>query len=157
MPEGSVAKKDGWAFITVLPKRGWKERKSLKWWMVSLKCVCVSEATLKCPCLTDPDLTQTLSTCVDVCGLWVCVHLCVHVSVWPDFSQFIFLRMDNRGLSYLSPSVLVRLSMSACSAGKQGGIFSTVKASSYKQWLSSDRRYGLSSSLDSRHAFSISV
>ncbi len=73
----------------------------------------------------------------------VCVHLCVHVSVWlkPDFSPFIFLRMDNRsGWAICLP---VCLSVSVCLAGKQGGIFSTVKASSYKEWLSSDRRYGL--------------
>lgn len=82
----------------VLCKKGWvsvyrsaskygmegaiKSSWSQTWWMVSImKWVhCMSQRytwLLKCLSLIDPDLTQTLSTCVDVCGRWVCVSVCV--------------------------------------------------------------------------------
>lgn len=43
----------------------------------------------------------------------VCVHLCVHVPVWLklDFSQFIFLRMDNRSGRAVSQSVCLSISV----------------------------------------------
>lgn len=128
-----------WVFITLLPHRrcaewlGTADTRSLQGWMVSLKSVLfVSEATLhldfKCLSLTDPDLTLTLSRCVYICGFResVCTCVCarlVAVYLYEDGLPF--------WLSYLSPSSSVCL----CLAGKPGGIFSTVKVSSYTRWL----------------------
>lgn len=86
--------------------------------------------------------------------------MCVCVRARIAGPRFLSLSQHGQlfGQSYLSPSELVRLSLSVWLAGKHGGIFSTVKANSYKQGLSSDRRYRvliMSSSQYSGNAFRI--